>query len=41
MDVVTVWDELVGMLSDPFMQRALVVAALVGLTAPVIGTYLV
>ncbi|WP_155855260.1 metal ABC transporter permease [Actinotalea ferrariae] len=29
------------MLTDPFMQRALVVAALVGLTAPVIGTYLV
>jgi len=37
----TVWDEITGMLGDPFMQRALVVAALVGLTAPVIGTYLV
>lgn len=31
----------VDMLSDPLMQRALVVAFLVGLTAPVIGTYLV
>ncbi len=41
MDVVTVRDEVLGMLTDPFMQRALVVAALVGLTAPVIGTYLV
>lgn len=29
------------MLSDPLMQRALVVALLVGLAAPVIGTYLV
>ncbi|GGB91922.1 ABC transporter [Cellulomonas carbonis] len=37
----SVVDEVVGMLGDPFMQRALVVAALVGLAAPVIGTYLV
>lgn len=34
-------DELVGMLSDPFMQRALIAAVLVGVTAPVMGTYLV
>ncbi len=30
-----------GLFSDPLMQRALVAALLVGLTAPVIGTYLV
>ncbi|MBD7979711.1 metal ABC transporter permease [Oerskovia sp. Sa2CUA9] len=29
------------MLSDPFMQRALIAAVLVGVTAPVMGTYLV
>ncbi|MBN2177206.1 MAG: metal ABC transporter permease [Demequinaceae bacterium] len=29
------------LLSDPLMQRALLVALLVGLTAPVVGTYLV
>src|SRR5690606_25967385 len=29
------------MLTDPLMQRALLVALLVGLAAPVIGTYLV
>jgi zinc transport system permease protein len=34
-------DELVGMLGDPLMQRALLAALLVGLAAPVIGTYLV
>lgn len=33
--------ELTGMLSDPFMQRSLAAALIVGLTAPVIGTYLV
>jgi len=33
--------DLAGMLGDPLMQRALVVACLVGLVAPVIGTYLV
>ena len=33
--------ELAGMLGDPLMQRALLVAVLVGLAAPVIGTYLV
>ncbi|WP_250444740.1 metal ABC transporter permease [Actinotalea sp. C106] len=33
--------ELTGMLADPLMQRALVAALLVGLAAPVIGTYLV
>lgn len=32
---------MIEMLSDPLMQRALVVALLVGLAAPVIGTYLV
>ncbi len=32
---------MIEMLTDPLMQRALVVALLVGLTAPVIGTYLV
>ena len=36
-----IWDELGSMLSDPLMQRALVAALLVGLSAPVIGTYLV
>lgn len=35
------WDEVVGMLSDPLMRRALIAALLVGLAAPVIGTYLV
>ncbi len=34
-------DEILGMLGDPLMQRALVAALLVGLSAPVIGTYLV
>ena len=33
--------DLAGMFGDPLMQRALVVACLVGLVAPVIGTYLV
>ncbi len=37
----TVLDELAGMLSDPLMQRALLAALLVGVAAPVIGTYLV
>ncbi len=32
---------MIQMLTDPLMQRALVVALLVGLAAPVIGTYLV
>jgi zinc transport system permease protein len=32
---------MIDMLTDPFMQRALIVAGIVGLTAPVIGTYLV
>jgi zinc transport system permease protein len=35
------WSELASMLSSPLMQRALVAALLVGLAAPVIGTYLV
>lgn len=35
------WDAVVGLLTDPLMRRALVAALLVGLTAPVIGTYLV
>jgi len=34
-------DELVAMFTDPLMQRALLAALLVGLAAPVIGTYLV
>ncbi|MBO1750689.1 metal ABC transporter permease [Actinotalea sp. BY-33] len=34
-------DEVAGMLADPLMQRALIAALLVGLAAPVIGTYLV
>ena len=36
-----IFDELAGMLGDPLMQRALLAALLVGLAAPVIGTYLV
>lgn len=32
---------MIEMLTDPLMQRALVVALLVGLAAPVVGTYLV
>ena len=35
------FEELAGMLTDPLMQRALLAALLVGLAAPVIGTYLV
>ncbi|NMR19301.1 metal ABC transporter permease [Cellulomonas fimi] len=34
-------DELAGMVGDPLMQRALLAALLVGLAAPVVGTYLV
>lgn len=34
-------DALASMLSSPMMQRGLVIAALVGISAPVIGTYLV
>ena len=30
-----------GMLASPLMQRAFIVAVLVGLAAPVVGTYLV
>jgi zinc transport system permease protein len=36
-----VWAEAAGMLGDPLMQRALLAAVLVGLVAPVVGTYLV
>ena len=36
-----IWTELAGMLTDPLMQRALLAALLVGLAAPVMGTYLV
>ena len=32
---------MIDMLSSPLMQRALIVALLVGFTAPVVGTYLV
>lgn len=32
---------MIEMLSSPLMQRALIVALLVGFTAPVVGTYLV
>ncbi|PZR53681.1 metal ABC transporter permease [Xylanimonas oleitrophica] len=35
------FDEITLMLTDPFMQRALVAALLVGAAAPVVGTYLV
>lgn len=35
------FSELVSMLTDPLMQRSLLAALVVGLTAPVIGTYLV
>lgn len=38
---VTFLTEVVGMLTDPLMRRALLVALVVGVTAPVIGTYLV
>lgn len=34
-------DDLSSMLSSPLMQRGLIVAVLVGLSAPVLGTYLV
>ena len=34
-------NELGSMLGDPLMQRALIAAVLVGLAAPVVGTYLV
>ncbi|ROS73677.1 metal ABC transporter permease [Cellulomonas sp. PhB143] len=34
-------DELAYMLTDPLMQRGLVAALLVGVTAPIVGTYLV
>jgi len=37
----TLLDNLGAMLGDPLMQRALVAAVLVGLAAPVVGTYLV
>ncbi|WP_265522055.1 metal ABC transporter permease [Oerskovia flava] len=35
------FDEILGMLGDPLMQRALIAAILVGVTAPVMGVYLV
>lgn len=35
------WHTWAEMISSPFMQRSLIVAVIVGLTAPVIGTYLV
>lgn len=31
----------IDMVTDPFMQRSLLAAAIVGLTAPIMGTYLV
>lgn len=34
-------DEIAGLLGDPLMQRSLLAALLVGLAAPVVGTYLV
>lgn len=37
----TLTSELLAMLTDPLMQRSLLAALVVGLTAPVIGTYLV
>lgn len=35
------WDTFAAMLASPLMQRALMIAVLVGTAAPVIGTYLV
>lgn len=37
----SLWDGLATLVSSPMMQRSLLAALLVGLTAPVIGTYLV
>lgn len=37
----SVINEIIGFLSDPLMQRSLVAAIIVGLVAPVMGTYLV
>lgn len=37
----TILSELGYMFTDPLMQRALIAALLVGLTAPIVGTYLV
>ncbi len=37
----TVWDQVVELLSSPLMQRALLAAILVGAAAPVVGTFLV
>src|SRR5665811_2119516 len=34
-------NDLTSMLTDPLMQRALIAAILVGVAAPVVGTYLV
>ncbi len=39
--MIALWEEIAGLLTDPLMQRALVAAVLVGLVAPVVGTYLV
>ncbi len=37
----TFWNELLTMLSTPLMQRGLLAALMVGLAAPIMGTYLV
>lgn len=37
----TFWNELITMLSTPLMQRGLLAALMVGLAAPIMGTYLV
>ena len=34
-------DTLLTLFSTPFMQRSLIVAVLVGVSAPIMGTYLV
>ena len=37
----TIINEIIGFLTDPLMQRSLLAAVIVGLVAPVMGTYLV
>lgn len=37
----TVINEIIGFLTDPLMQRSIIAAVIVGLVAPVMGTYLV
>ncbi|MDR2702929.1 MAG: metal ABC transporter permease, partial [Cellulomonadaceae bacterium] len=39
--MVGIWNELSAMFSDSLMQRALLIAVLVGACGPIVGTYLV